>query len=33
MNGRIYDPSTGRFMQADPIIQDTYNTQSHNRYA
>ncbi|WP_223786729.1 RHS repeat-associated core domain-containing protein [Marinicella meishanensis] len=33
MNGRIYDPSMGRFLQADPIIQDPYNTQSLNRYS
>jgi RHS repeat-associated protein len=33
MNGRIYDPTIGRFLQADPIIQDPYNTQSLNRYS
>ena len=33
MNGRIYDPSIGRFLQADPIIQDPYDTQSLNRYS
>jgi len=33
MNGRIYDPSIGRFLQADPLIQDPYNTQSLNRYS
>ncbi len=33
MNGRIYDPAIGRFLQADPIIQDPYNTQSLNRYS
>lgn len=32
MNGRIYDPQLGRFLQADPYIQDPYNTQSLNRY-
>ncbi|HFC29500.1 MAG TPA: hypothetical protein ENJ44_00485, partial [Oceanospirillales bacterium] len=32
MNGRIYDPTIGRFLQADPNIQDPYNTQSLNRY-
>lgn len=32
MNGRIYDPQLGRFVQADPIIQDPYNGQSFNRY-
>jgi RHS repeat-associated protein len=33
MNGRIYDPLIGRFMQADPIIQDPYLSQSYNRYS
>ncbi|WP_395375001.1 RHS repeat-associated core domain-containing protein [Marinicella sp. W31] len=33
MNGRIYDASIGRFLQADPIIQDPYSTQSLNRYS
>ena len=33
MNGRIYDPTIGRFLQADPIVQDPYNTQSLNRYS
>ena len=33
MNGRIYDPTIGRFLQADPVIQDPYNTQSLNRYS
>ncbi len=33
MNGRIYDPEIGRFLQADPIIQDPYDTQSLNRYS
>ena len=33
MNGRIYDPSLGRFMSADPHIQAPDNTQSYNRYA
>jgi RHS repeat-associated protein len=33
MNGRIYDPYIGRFMSADPIIQDPYELQSHNRYS
>ena len=33
MNGRIYDPVVGRFLSADPFIQDVYNTQSHNRYS
>jgi len=33
MNGRIYDAKLGRFLQADPIIQAPYNTQSLNRYS
>jgi RHS repeat-associated protein len=32
MNGRIYDPATGRFLQADPVVQDPYNGQNYNRY-
>ncbi|VVH66721.1 Rhs family protein-like precursor, partial [uncultured Gammaproteobacteria bacterium] len=30
MNGRVYDPQIGRFLSADPYIQ---NTQSYNRYS
>ena len=33
MNGRIYDPNLGRFMQADPVIQFPDFSQSHNRYS
>ncbi|WP_122951362.1 RHS repeat-associated core domain-containing protein [Bathymodiolus thermophilus thioautotrophic gill symbiont] len=33
MNGRVYDPSIGRFLSADPNIQVPYNTQSYNRYS
>lgn len=33
MNGRLYDPLTGRMMQADPIIQDPFNPQNFNRYS
>ncbi len=41
MNGRQYapkevplgdDPLIGRFLQADPIIQEPYNLQNFNRY-
>jgi len=33
MNGRIYDPTLDRFLQADPFIQAPKNSQSFNRYA
>jgi RHS repeat-associated protein len=33
MNGRIYDPTLGRMLQADPLIQSLGNTQSYNRYS
>jgi hypothetical protein len=33
MNGRIYDPTLGRFMQADPHIQAPENSQNYNRYS
>lgn len=33
MNGRLYDQTVGRFMQADPVIQDAYNAQNYNRYS
>ena len=33
MNGRLYDPVIGRFLQADPTIQAPHNAQSHNRYS
>jgi hypothetical protein len=33
MNGRIYDPTLGRFLQADPYIQAPSNSQSYNRYS
>ncbi|KRD39242.1 hypothetical protein ASE35_02430 [Lysobacter sp. Root916] len=32
MNGRIFDPSLGRFLQVDPFIQDPENPQSWNAY-
>ena len=32
MNGRIYDPMLGHFMQPDPLIQDPTNLQNFNRY-
>ncbi len=33
MNGRIYDPVLGRFMNADPVVQAPTNLQSLNRYS
>jgi RHS repeat-associated protein len=32
MNGRIFDPRLGIFMQGDPFIQDPTNLQNFNRY-
>ena len=32
MNGRVYDPLIGRFLSADPLIQEPTNGQSYNRY-
>jgi RHS repeat-associated protein len=33
MGGRLYDPGLGRFLQADPMVQDPLNSQSLNRYS
>lgn len=33
MNGRVYDPVIGRFLSADPYVQDPYSSQSYNRYS
>jgi RHS repeat-associated protein len=33
MNGRLYDPVVGRFLNADPFVQDPGFTQSMNRYS
>lgn len=33
MNGRVYDPIIGRFLSADPIIQDVTDSQSLNSYS
>ncbi len=33
MNGRVYDPTTGRFLSADIFIQVPTNSQSYNRYS
>ncbi|WAC74698.1 RHS repeat-associated core domain-containing protein [Roseateles sp. SL47] len=32
MNGRIYDPTVGVFLQADPMIQSADDLQNYNRY-
>ena len=33
MNGRLYDPLTGRMLSADPIVQEPFNLQNLNRYS
>lgn len=33
MNGRDYDPTLGRFISADPVIDGPENSQSYNRYS
>ena len=33
MNGRVYDPTIGRFLSADPFIQFPLDTQSWNRFS
>lgn len=33
MNGRIYDPKLGRFLQTDPFVQAPKNSQNLNRYS
>ena len=33
MNGRVYNPLIGRFLSADPLVNDPVNGQSYNRYA
>lgn len=32
MNGRVYDPALGRFLSADPFIQEATSSQAYNRY-
>ena len=32
MNGRVYDPTLGRFLSADPYVQFPENFQNYNRY-
>jgi RHS repeat-associated protein len=33
MNGRVYDPTIGRFVSADPTVQSPYMSQDLNRYS
>lgn len=33
MNGRLFDPTLGLFLQGDPLVGDAANLQSYNRYA
>lgn len=33
MNGRVYDPLIGKFLSADPLVQDPINGQNYNRYS
>ncbi|MEI8055659.1 MAG: RHS repeat-associated core domain-containing protein, partial [bacterium] len=33
MEGRVYDPVVGRFLSADPFVQDSSNSQCLNRYS
>ena len=32
MNGRLYDPTLRRFLNADENIQEPFNTQNYNKY-
>ena len=33
MNGRVYDPTLGRFLSPDPAVQTLDNLQGYNRYS
>ncbi|MGO9986640.1 MAG: RHS repeat domain-containing protein [Rhodomicrobium sp.] len=33
MNGRVYDPQLGRFLSADPVVQDATDLQAYNHYS
>lgn len=33
LNGRVYDPLTGRMMSADPLVPEPLNGQAWNRYS
>jgi RHS repeat-associated protein len=32
MNGRVFDPNLGLFLQSDPFVQNPGNLQNYNRY-
>jgi RHS repeat-associated protein len=33
LNGRVYDPTVGKFLSADPQVTDPNNGQNYNRYS
>lgn len=33
MNGRVFDPVLGRFLSADPFVEDAHDSQAFNRYS
>ncbi|MFB1483303.1 RHS repeat-associated core domain-containing protein [Corallococcus sp. RDP092CA] len=33
MKGRLYDPSAGRFLSADPFVSAPFSSQGYNRYS
>ncbi|MCH9663615.1 MAG: FG-GAP-like repeat-containing protein [Gammaproteobacteria bacterium] len=33
MNGRLYEPESGRFVQADPVVSNPSDSQMLNRYS
>jgi RHS repeat-associated protein len=33
MNGRVYDPVTGRFLSTDPVLGDLNDSQRLNPYS
>jgi RHS repeat-associated protein len=33
MNGRVYDPTLGRFLSADSVVQAPGDSQAYNRYS
>ena len=32
LNGRVYDPSSGRFINADPLVSNLFDSEALNRY-